>query len=410
MTTESLHRLSDRELLEVTVRVAADERRSTVELVELLSEVDARRLYLGQGCSSLFTYCTEVLRLSESAAYHRIEAARAIRVFPLIVEWLRDGSLTLTNVALLRSHLTLRNHAQLLGEARNKSKREVERQIALLAPKPEVAALVRRLPDTGVAAPAAVVPSVLAQRPGDRGAAIESLNQLGERGIATEVPEAFVASMAMTAPPSLSISRGPQSRVEALASNRYLLRLSLSATGHENLRRAQGLMRHSLPGGDLAAVVERALELLVEHLERRKFAATARPRAPASKPRPTSRLDWRPAPRPTSPSKSRSQSRPTSPSPSPPLPPPLPPSPPLPPGKASASRHLPATVRRAVWRRDRGQCAFVGPNGRCTETGRLEFHHIVPFARGGSASTSNISLRCRAHNAYEGELCFGSRG
>ena len=145
--------LSDRELLEVTARAAADERRSTVELVELLSEVDARRLYLGQGCSSLFTYCTEVLRLSESAAYHRIEAARAMRVFPLITEWLRDGSMTLTTVALLRPHLTLRNHVQLLAEARNKSKREVEQQIARLAPKPEVAALVRRLPDTTVRHP-----------------------------------------------------------------------------------------------------------------------------------------------------------------------------------------------------------------------------------------------------------------
>jgi hypothetical protein len=164
----------------------------------------------------------------------------------------------------------------------------------------------------------------------------------------------------------LPVSRSPQPRAEPLASNRYLLRVSLTATGYENLRRAQGLMRHSLPSGDLAAVLERALEVLVEHLERRKCAATARPR--------------------TSPSK---------------LSPPSP-------GMPSASRYLPASVRRAVWKRDRGRCAFVGPNGRCTETDRLEFHHIVPFARGGAATASNISLRCRAHNAYEGELCFGA--
>jgi hypothetical protein len=102
-------------LLEVTARAAADERRSTVELVELLSEIDARRLYLGQGCSSLFTYCTQVLRLSESAAYHRIEAARANRVFPLIADRLRDGSMTLTTVAMLRPHLTLKNHVRVLA-------------------------------------------------------------------------------------------------------------------------------------------------------------------------------------------------------------------------------------------------------------------------------------------------------
>ena len=56
----------------------------------LLAEVDARRLYLGEGCSSLFTYCTQVLHLSEHAAYHRIEAARAARQYPVILDcWQR---------------------------------------------------------------------------------------------------------------------------------------------------------------------------------------------------------------------------------------------------------------------------------------------------------------------------------
>jgi hypothetical protein len=158
MTAEALHRLSDRELIAVTVRVAADERRSTVELGELLAELDARRLYLGQGCSSLFTYCTEVLRLSESAAYNRIEAARAIRLFPLIGERLRDGSMTLTTVALLRPQLTLKNHGRLIDEARHKSKREVEQQIARLAPKPDVPTLIRRLPDTAVTSSSLATP------------------------------------------------------------------------------------------------------------------------------------------------------------------------------------------------------------------------------------------------------------
>lgn len=338
MTTQSLQRLSDYELLEVTARAAAHERRSAVALVELLSEVDARRLYLGQGCSSLFKYCTEVLRLSEGAAYHRIEAARAMRLFPIIADWLRDGSMTLTTVALLRPHLTIRNHLRLLEEARNKSKREVEQQIARLAPKPEVAGLVRRLPDPSVAAQSALETTALSLAPHDR-------------------------DEAMTVVPGPPIHRSPEPKIEPLTSERYLLRVSLGATGHENLRRAQGLMRHSLPNGDLASVVERALEVLVEHLERRKTATTTRPRTTESRPLPD----------------------------------------------RSDSRYLPASVRRAVWKRDRGRCAFVGPHGRCTETGRLEFHHIVPFARGGPAIAGNIALRCRAHNVHESERCFGPR-
>src|SRR3989304_423972 len=74
--------LSDQDLLARTMHLAADERQATALLIAHLAELDARRLYLAEGYSSLFTYCTEVLRLSEHAAYGRIEAARAARRVP----------------------------------------------------------------------------------------------------------------------------------------------------------------------------------------------------------------------------------------------------------------------------------------------------------------------------------------
>ena len=75
---------------------------------------------------------------------------------------------------------------------------------------------------------------------------------------------------------------------------------------------------------------------------------------------------------------------------------------------AARSRHIPAAVRRDVWRRDAGRCAFVGAEGRCGETAFLEFHHVEPYAAGGEASVENIELRCRAHNLYEARLFFGA--
>lgn len=44
---------------------------------------------------------------------------------------------------------------------------------------------------------------------------------------------------------------------------------------------------------------------------------------------------------------------------------------------------------------------------RCRERAWLEFHHVVPYAKGGEASAENIQLRCRCHNAYEAEQDFG---
>ena len=74
--------LSDDELVERVKHFAACERRASVALIRSLVEFDARRLYLREGCSSLFTYCTHVLHLSEGSAYNRIETARAARRYP----------------------------------------------------------------------------------------------------------------------------------------------------------------------------------------------------------------------------------------------------------------------------------------------------------------------------------------
>ncbi len=194
-------------MIEEVARLAGAERRATARLVAALAELDARRLYLAQGCSSLFAYCTRVLHLSEHAAYGRIEAARTGRRIPIVLE------------------------------------------------------------------------------------------------------------------------------------------------------RARALMRHTNPDGDLATIFRRVLGSLVADLEKGRFAATSRPRASAS--------------------------------------------------ACASGRQIPAAVRREVWKRDDGRCAFVGASGRCGETGFLEFHHVCPFAAGGASTTGNLELRCRAHNRYESEQFFG---
>jgi hypothetical protein len=104
--------LSDRDLLGELERAASSERQATARLIALLIEVDSRKLYAAQGYSSLFTFCTQQLHLSEHAAYLRIEAARSARRFPAILDRLCDGSVHLTAVSLLGPHLTAANHLE----------------------------------------------------------------------------------------------------------------------------------------------------------------------------------------------------------------------------------------------------------------------------------------------------------
>ena len=81
MNTQSFQSLSDEQLLHDLETAVMRERGATAQLIALLAEMDTRRLYLQQGYSSLFTYCTGCLHLSEHAAYGRIDAARAARNF-----------------------------------------------------------------------------------------------------------------------------------------------------------------------------------------------------------------------------------------------------------------------------------------------------------------------------------------
>lgn len=329
MTTSDLcaqlESLSDRDLIAEIHQLAERERHATADVIAALMELDARKLYRGEGYSSLFTYCTGVLHFSEHATYSRIEAARAARRFPVILDLLRDGSLTLTAVNLLAAQLTGENHVAVLAAARHKSKRDVELLVATLRPRPDVPSSVRKLPTR---------PPIM--------------------------PKPQVDLTALVAPPAPLPLPEPVSTpavITPLAPERYKLQVTISREAHDLLRRAQDLLRHAIPSGDPAEVVERALALLVRDLERKKLAAAHHPH---------------PAPQ-----------------------------------RRAGSRHVPAAVRREVWRRDGGQCAFVGAAGRRAERGFLELHHVIPFADGGATDAANLQLRCRAHNAYEAEQWFG---
>ena len=320
-----LHDFSDEELLRHVVHLARQERHATAQLIASLTELDSRKLYLREGCASLFTYCTQVLHLSEHAAYGRIEAARAARRFPTILELLVDGSITLTTVTLIGPHLTGENHRSLLEAVRRKSRREVEHIVARLRPKPDAPTLVRKLPEATRARPAAAPVT-------------ENSEVVDPRSSAQPVVPARPPFMAPLSPA------------------RYKIQFTVSVETYQTLRRAQDLLRHVVPNGDPAAIFDRALTILVEQLEKTKWAATTQPRA----------------------------SR----------------------GLAAGSRHIPAAVRRVVWARDGGQCTFRGAAGRCTERGCLEFHHVVSYAAGGPPTVENIVLRCRSHNQYEASQEF----
>ena len=365
--------LSDSVLVSEAKRLAQNERDVTAHLVAHLAEIDARRLYLGEGFPSLFAYCREVLGLSEQSTYNRIEAARAARTFPLILDMLSDADLTLATVRLVAPHLTLDNHEDLLNEATRKSKREVQELLARRFPQPAVADSVRKVavrgrygvragegPDEVLRV--ADMPATLAASPGPP--LMNSAEPTCPGASWTQVAATAGPAPGKSATPTPAASRGV---VKPLAEDRYEIRFTARASTCEKLRLAQDLLRHAVPEGEMAEIIDRALTALLDEIARKRFAASQQPRDGAS---------------------GGAESAPP-----------------------SDSRYVSAEVRRTVWLRDGGRCAFIGSGGRrCGTRAFIEFHHVDPVAIGGQATPDNIQLRCRNHNVYEAQLYFDPAG
>ncbi len=142
-----LQTLTDEKLLARLTELALKERRLIAEVIAHMAEVDARKLYLPRGHSSMFTYCTDVLGWSRGAAYHRIQVARAAQRFPRIIDELAAGRLHVSGAAVLAPHLRGDNADELVAAARGKSKRAIEKLVADRDPRPAVPTKITPLGD-----------------------------------------------------------------------------------------------------------------------------------------------------------------------------------------------------------------------------------------------------------------------
>ena len=245
---DSLKTVSDRKLLGGLDDLVAKGRQNEADLLAYLAEVDRRELYLEQGYSSMFGYCTEVLYFSEATAFRRIAVARAARKVPLLLERIREGALHVAGAKLLAPTLTPENHVELLDLARHKSKRAIEKILADRAPKPDVPARVRQLP-TPRAVPGVQVPPERA-KPAREAPSREATSSRVKSRVATPAPS-------------------------PLGGGRFRVQFTASQALCDRLREAQALLRHQLPDGDMAEIFERALTLLVQDAKRKRFAQTS---------------------------------------------------------------------------------------------------------------------------------------
>jgi hypothetical protein len=127
--------------------------RLEARVIAHLAEVEARRLHLLAGCSSLYDYCRKRLGLSDFEAFVRIAAARVARKYPIVFEMLDRRELHLTAVCEVRDFLTRENHRELLAEVSGKTKPQIREALRARFPLADLPSIVKKLPALDPLAP-----------------------------------------------------------------------------------------------------------------------------------------------------------------------------------------------------------------------------------------------------------------
>ncbi len=323
MHFSKLSHLTDGALRREMIGALANERRAAALALAHLAEFDARKLYVPEGYPSMFRFCANRLGLSDAGASKRIQAARTAREFPAIWDLLAGGRLSVSAVCLLAPKLEPENADELLAAAAGRSKRALELCLANRFPKADV------------------VMEVAPLEPAPEGSrSPENVN-----GLAPAHPQGDGTAAS-------------RPRIAPLSPERYGVRFTMGQGTHEAIQAFEQLAGRKVTAEHMNEALRRGFEAMAAAIEKRRFAATDRP---------------------------RKQQGP------------------------AKGRHIPAAVRREVRERDGDRCTFVADSGRrCEARGKLEFDHIEPVARGGKSTAANLRLRCRAHNQYEAERAFGA--
>ena len=275
-----------------------------------------------------------------------MSAARLARRFPELFDAIAEGELHLTGLLMLGPHLTRENLRDVLARAKHRTKKEIAKLVRILDPLPAVPARIEALGPSPL--------GVVHTHPtwAEQVASFCPVRELlpGDR------PADWVEQDGLSAPERIEAAVGKplQYKVQFTATEEYV----------DLMERAAALLSNRGEDNGIEQIQLRALRLLVERLEKRRFGAPE-----------SSSKEVKKAPDPAAP----------------------------------RSRHIPARVRRAVFERDGARCTHVDTGGqRCRETHHIELHHLVPFARGGAHTATNLTLRCAAHNALAAELDFGA--
>lgn len=372
----NLSELSDSEVLAGARRVVGTSNQLLADLLAHLAEVEARGIHRLKACASLYTYCIYELRFSEDEAFRRASAARWAKTFLPLLDAVAAGELHLTGLLMLAPHLTQQNLQEMLLRARFRTKRELAKLIREIDPLPDVPAKIEPLGPADDSVPKKLRAPTWAE--------FVSLMAPVRRLKPDEEPRSWIDPELLTAPNDNSPNAAP-ARVEVTPltplpepPQRYRVQFTATQEYAYLVDRAKALLSSAGTGCSIEELHLRAMQALVDALERRKLGSKRAHSEPEDAAVCTASRTSNDVP--------RTQTL----------------------APRQRGRAVPKAIRRTVYERDEARCTYADERGeRCRETQCLELHHLHAFALGGAHTVDNLTLRCRAHNALAAEDDLG---
>ena len=216
--------LSDDQLLEHAGKLAGLDHQIHVFVIDHLLEIEARRVYLSRGFSSLFDYVKRGLAYSDAATWRRINAMKLCTRIDGVRERLWDGSLTLDAAAQLQAAFERRDRERGRGAGAGTGSAMGSNGSARPAPEPKPG------PVLDVSAQKALV----------------------EQAAGKSTRE--VTKMLADVDPALAV---PADRLRPLGEGRWELKAVIDADCHRGLEQLKGLLSHVDPHMTLGQLVGR---------------------------------------------------------------------------------------------------------------------------------------------------------
>ena len=268
MLFEHVSRLRDAVLVLETKAFLKRESEALAQALARIAVIDERRLFAPAGHPSMYEFCVRELGLSESAALHRLNAARIARAHPMLFDAIADRRITLSIVLMLAEHLRVADAEELVAGVANKTRAQAQEWLAARFPQPALPTRVEIIASDGARSVADLGTTV----------ALFDACATGQVAPVRPVPTESCPTNGIAEP-----LRAP-ARVSPRSEECVAYQFTVDRATHELYLRAQELLAGDVAPGDVAAVFAEALAALVKQREKARHGLHTATRAAASTP------------------------------------------------------------------------------------------------------------------------------